>query len=48
MLNHFKHWICDVPATAVRVYNYMYHTQPNFTITDAKYMLLTVIITISL
>lgn len=40
MLNHFKHWICDVPTTAVRVMNYMDKIYKNLTVVDAKYMVL--------
>jgi hypothetical protein len=42
MLNHFKHWVCDVPITAVRVMNYKYRIYRNFTTADAKYTVLVV------
>jgi hypothetical protein len=42
MLNHYKHWICEIPVTTVRVMNYRFKIYRNLTTADAKYVALVV------
>jgi hypothetical protein len=43
MLNHFKHWVCDVPATAAAVLSTAAtHWVDQFSVEDAKYLRLVV------
>lgn len=42
MLNHYKHWICEIPVTTVRVMNYKFKIYRNLTNADAKYVALVV------
>ena len=43
MLNHFKHWVCDVPSAAVSVLsNAAMYDPDNFAAEDAKYLRLVV------
>jgi hypothetical protein len=43
MLNHFKHWVCDVPSSAVTVLSYMsIYGGMDFSVEDTKYLRLVV------
>jgi hypothetical protein len=47
MLNHYKHWICQIPVTTVRVFNYKFKIYRNLTTADAKYVALVVSLSFS-